>query len=245
MPLSRISYKQNPFDVSYKVFNLDAQIDIVFLHGWGSNKEALIAAFSTHESLKSCRLIFVDLPGFGESRHNDVLNTFDYRAIVEIFFAQIEVNPKMIVGHSFGGKVATLLEASHTVLLSSAGILEEKPLSVRIKIYVFKVFRYLGLGFLRRIFAANDGKNLTPNMYETFKQVIAEDFKDIFAQSSSRFSIFWGLDDKQTSVESGKLIASLTQSRHFEVMKGDHFFFMDKSCSKVIAQHICDVLHQD
>ena len=50
------------FDISYEIVNPTAKKDIVFLHGWGSNKDIMKNVFSPY--LKDFRHIYIDLPGF-------------------------------------------------------------------------------------------------------------------------------------------------------------------------------------
>jgi pimeloyl-ACP methyl ester carboxylesterase len=61
------------FDISYEIVNPTAKKDIIFLHGWGSNKDIMKNVFSPY--LKDFRHIYIDLPGFGKSLNNYVLTT--------------------------------------------------------------------------------------------------------------------------------------------------------------------------
>ena len=129
------------FEISYEIVNPMATKDIVFLHGWGSNKDIMKNVFSSY--LKNFRHVYIDLPGFGKSKNEYVLTTNDYVKITEEFLKLLNSSKDIIVGHSYGGKVATLLNPKNLVLLSSAGILEEKSLDVKIKILFAKIFRGL------------------------------------------------------------------------------------------------------
>ena len=221
-----------------KYFNLDKQIDIVFLHGWGSNKEIMQQSFSANSYLKNYRLIFVDLPGFGQSSNDFVLDSKRLCKNTRKFFLENNIKKDIIVGHSFGGKIACLLNPSKMVLLSSAGIIVKKSFYVIVRIYLFKVLKFLGLSFTYKFFASKDVKSMSKNMYGTFKKVVNEDFKEIFSNYRNETMIFWGKKDKQTPLKSGLKISSLILNSKINILEGNHFFFIDKYNSNIICRAI-------
>ena len=222
------------FDISYEIVNPTAKKDIVFLHGWGSNKDIMKNVFSPY--LKDFRHIYIDLPGFGKSLNNYVLTTKDYAKIVDEFLKLLTSTKDVIAGHSYGGKVATLLNPANLVLLSSAGILEEKPLDVKVKIFFAKIFNSLGLRIITKRFRSSDVNTMSENMYGTFKNVVNEDFTSYFSNFSNNALVFWGEKDTATSLESGKRMASLLKKSTFTSYDGDHFFFVQNA--KNISERI-------
>jgi len=226
MATKNIDYFGKNFAINYEIVNNDKKDVIVFLHGWGSNKEIMKQAFG--KELKSLKHIYIDMPGFGKSDNNYVLTTIDYAHIMKIFLDNININPNevTITGHSFGGKVATALIPKTLVLLSSAGILEEKSSQVKMKIKFAKVFNALGLNTLTKIFRSKDVENMNQNMYETFKNVVDEDFSEYFKGFYNQALIFWGESDTATSLESGKKIAQLIKKSSFKSYLEDHYFFL-------------------
>ena len=224
MASKRVIYKGETFDVSYELVNPAAETACLVLHGWGSNKEIMKQAFgSKFEALKH---IYVDMPGFGRSDNDMILTTEDYAQIMKLFLAELGVTPSIAMGHSFGGKVATLLSTPLLVLLSSAGILTEKPWSVKLKIATVKFLKPLGMKKIRSLFVAPDAQGMSHAMYETFKNVVDEDFESHFAMSQSRALLFWGKEDTATPLYTGEKIASLIQDSQFYPLDGDHFFFL-------------------
>lgn len=222
------------FDISYEILNGRCNKDIVFLHGWGSNKEIMKNSFSPF--FKNFRHIYIDLPGFGKSPNTYELKTEDYIKITSEFLHLLNSTKDVILGHSFGGKVATSLNPKNLVLLSSAGILEEKSFSVKTKIKIAKFFNILGLGRITRIFRSSDVNNMNEGMYKTFKNVVNEDFSNSFKNYKNNALVFWGEKDTATSLESGKKIASLIDTSTFISYDGDHFFFIKNT--KDIAERI-------
>lgn len=236
MAVKSIQYNRHTFDISYEIVNPEAKIDIIILHGWGSNKNLMKQSFSPY--MEKFRHIYIDLPGFGNSTCSTILTTADYARLIELLMVDINASKNIIVGHSFGGKVALLLEPETLVLLSSAGIYTEKSLKVKIKIALFKALKKFGFSNVRKFFVAEDAKTLNTYMYETFKGVINEDFSQQFADSKSKALVCWGKDDTATPLSSGEKIATLMQGSKFVAYDGDHYFFMKhaKNISQLIEE---------
>ena len=236
MAIKKIEYNNNNFLINYEIVNNDKENIIIFLHGWGSNKEIMKQAFS--KKLRDFKHIYIDMPGFGRSLNDVVLTTQDYANIMEMFNQSLNIKSSQttILGHSFGGKVATLLNPKNLVLCSSAGIIEPKPLSVKLKIMMAKIFNIFGLGKLTKMFRSADVDKMSQNMYETFKNVVDEDFQEQFKSFENNTLIFWGDQDYSTSLESGQTINKLIANSFFKSYDGDHYFFIKNS------DDICDII---
>lgn len=224
MAVKEVKYGGKIYRISYETVNPANKDVVLFLHGWGANKEIMKKAFGAY--FKDLRHVYVDMPGFGASSIHGALATKDYAKIMKSFLDELGANPKIIFGHSFGGKVATLLNPDYLVLLSSAGIVAKKPLWVRFKIALFKFLKLFGLGFLYKFFATKDVKGMSKTMYETLKNVVDEDFSSKFADFGGKAFVFWGEEDKATPLKSGERVSRLIKNSEFHALKGDHFFFL-------------------
>jgi len=236
MAARTIRFGECTLDIHYDIVNMSGQKDIIFLHGWGSSKEIMKRAFE--DKFQNLRHIYIDMPGFGKSPNNEILTTNDYANIMATFLDALNSDKFAIVGHSFGGKVATLLKPKNLILLSSAGIPQAKSLSVKLKIAVFKLLKPLGFSYLYRFFATKDAKGMPKNMYETLKNVVDEDFSHIFTNYHDKTFIFWGKDDTATPLRAGEIIASLVTNNVFTVLDGNHYFFLDNQNAQEIEK-IC------
>lgn len=246
MASRQVKCGQNSYSLSYELIRPNATKAeqkspkvVLFLHGWGAKKELMKGAFGEH--FTECLQVYVDMPGFGASSEPDTaLRTTDYANIIQKFLGELSLSPNIIIAHSFGGKVATLLcgqlnGVSTLALLSTAGILEPKRLSVRVKIALFKFAKMLGFGRFRRLFASSDAKDMSQNMYETFKNVVNEDFAPYFSKLNlDKVLIFWGQDDTAVSTNAAKELVLLIKNSSLEILSGDHFFFL--SHAKAISQ---------
>jgi len=224
MASKEIIYKEKPFQLSYELVNPAEEEVILILHGWGSNKEIMKQAFG--KTLPNYKHIYLDLPGFGKSNNDLILTTEEYGHIVQLFLETLGVIPTIAMGHSFGGKVSTLLNTPCLVLLSSAGIVTIKPWSVKVKIATFKLLKPLGMKKIRELFVAPDAQGMSHEMYETFKNVVDEDFETSFSKSKSKALCFWGKEDTATPLYTGEKIAGLIENSEFYPLDGDHFFFL-------------------
>jgi len=224
MAVKSIQYNQHTFDISYEIVNPEAKVDLIVLHGWGSNKNLMKQIFAPY--MKGFRHIYIDLPGFGNSTCCCAMKTTDVARMVELFMIHINASKDIIIGHSFGGKVALVLEPKVLVLIGSAGIYIPKSFKIQAKIALFKTLNVFGFTKLRSLFVADDAKELNEYMYQTFKNVVNEDFSDDFAKYNGKALLCWGKEDTATPLSSGEKIHTLIKDSKLEVYDGDHYFFM-------------------
>ena len=78
---------------------------LVLLHGWGQNIEMMKPIGDKFK--KNNRIIILDLPGFGNSEEPSFIWTInDYTEAIYELLASIKANNIILIGHSFGGKIA-------------------------------------------------------------------------------------------------------------------------------------------
>ncbi|MDR1285783.1 MAG: alpha/beta hydrolase [Campylobacteraceae bacterium] len=226
MAIKNVTVGKTQYSLSYELLNHTCEKSILFLHGWGADKELMKGVFG--KFLKDYRHIYLDLPGFGNSSIKEALNSFDVKDIVKEFLSSIGKDPQIVVGHSFGGKIALLLNPENIVLLSSSGIVLPKRLWVKMKIAFFKIAKFFALKRFYKIFASKDVKDMNFTMYEMFKKVVDEDMSEYFRDYKGRAILFWGKDDSATPVISARKINTLIQKSTLFELEGDHFFFLNK-----------------
>ncbi len=225
MAIKSIQYNKYTFDISYEIINPHAKVDLIILHGWGSSKDLMKKSFAPY--MDSFRHIYIDLPGFGNSTCSTSLKTSDVASIMELFLIHINSPKDIILGHSFGGKVALLLDPKVLVLVGSAGIYISKPFKIQAKIALFKIAKVFGLSKLRSLFVAEDAKSLSEPMYQTFKNVVDEDFLKEFSMYSGKALLCWGKDDTATPLSSAQKIDEVIDDSTLKIYDGDHYFFMN------------------
>lgn len=234
MAVKSLKYKGATFTISYEIIHPMNSRDIVFLHGWGSSKTLMKQAFGNY--LPKLRHIYIDMPGFGASESPMALTTEEYATIIELLLSEIGVRKEIIVGHSFGGKVATLLNPKLLVLVASAGILVPKPFKIRAKIALYKLLKFTGFTSLRSLFVAADAKGMSEEMYQTFKNVVNEDFTSRFVSFKGKALLCFGKRDTATPLWTGEAIHKLIPNSRLVTFEGDHYFLFQEG--KMIADEI-------
>ena len=113
---------------------------LILMHGWGCD----------HTTVKSIAAIFepgmkvynLDLPGHGKSQEpTEVWGIEQFTRTVEDFIKKEGLHTPVLIGHSFGGRIAILLssrnEIGKIVLVDAAGIKPKRGLRYYWKVYSF------------------------------------------------------------------------------------------------------------
>ena len=98
----------------------------------------------------------------------------------------------------------------------------------------------MGLSKFGAFFASKDVKDMNATMYETFKNVVDEDFSTYFSEVACQTLIFWGDKDKATPLKSGEKIHALIKNSEFFALAGEHFFFLQHA--PFIAKSVLNAL---
>jgi pimeloyl-ACP methyl ester carboxylesterase/glycine cleavage system regulatory protein len=102
---------------------------VLFLHGWATGSTAYKRALR-RLARRGCRVVAPALPGFGGTTPlaASALSIEGYAEWLERFLAELDATePMLVIGHSFGGGVATMLTHTHPervrylVLLNAVG----------------------------------------------------------------------------------------------------------------------------
>ena len=199
----------------------------MFLHGWGSNKDAFILA---DEFLKGFTVTRVDLFGFGKTPPPAIPVDLDYyvagvRRLMEFY----KMENVVVVGHSFGGRVAIKLAESSRVaaliLTDAAGLKPRRRPSYYFKVLSYKIKKALG-------FSSNSGSSdyraLTGAMKGTFVKVVNEYLDGSAAKITCPTLLRWGENDAETPLYMYKRCLRLIASSRGVIMENaGHFPFLD------------------
>lgn len=227
----------------------EGRTPIIFLHGWRS--EAAVWHNTIHQLThalpsKTYSMYAIDLPGFGKSeipQHPFTLR--DYANIVKEFITRIR-NPKseirsLIIGHSFGGRIAVKLAAEHPkfiqklILVGCGGArgqsAKRKAFSACAKIVKpFFTPRFMH-PLRKKIYQALGAEDYvaTPELKETYLNIINEPLEPLFPRITTQTVIIWGDKDKEAPREYGeKMHRSIRGSRFTVISNAGHFCFLDQ-----------------
>lgn len=217
---------------------------LIMLHGWGQDVSTF---WGVVQLLKDKYTIYlIDLPGFGRSDSpKNPYTIYDYSELIKEFILKEKLNKPIVLGHSFGGRVAIKLFSSYPklvdklVLEDSAGI-RSKTGFLKILVYVsVKIFHYL----IPNIFNLKDRirykfyKKLGLDyinagiLIDTFKNILNEDLSGDLKKIDAETLLIWGEKDPtgETSLKNGKKMYQLINNSRIEVFEGvGHFPHLEK-----------------
>lgn len=211
---------------------------ILFLHGWGQNKEMMIPLA---EHLKNkYRCVFIDLPGFGKSDFNNAKNIEEYTKYLRDFLIQNEIKPKYIIGHSFGGKLAISYylkykDLEKIVIISSPLLKPYRGIKYYSKVYLYKIKKKLKMK--NNNGGSNDYKNCSKEMKSFFINIVNTYYKKDLKSIEIPVLLLWGNKDEKVSLLQAKKIHKRIKNSDLYILKGDHFaYFYNIELSKLVIQ---------
>ncbi|MBR4234643.1 MAG: alpha/beta hydrolase [Clostridia bacterium] len=221
---------------------------LLFLHGWGGSCASFAPAVRDFASDK--RIVNLDFPGFGQSSEPDVPWTVaDYRDAVLTLLDTLKITKTDIVAHSFGGRVALMINAERPslvrrqILTGCAGLTDPDAASkggaahALSRLYDNRLSRRL-LGekgvekiqnVLRSHFGSEDYKNASPLMRETFKRVLAQDLRYCLPEISAPTLLVWGANDTATPLWIGReMEKSISDAALVVFENSGHFAYLEQ-----------------
>ncbi len=200
---------------------------ILILHGWGSCAKNWVEVKELLEA-RGFKVVIPDLPGFGENQPpNTAWNIDNYVEWVRIFLEKNNLSRVFLMGHSFGGAVATkyaIKYPQNTVklfLAASSGIRKKTTQKEFFK-KISPLFRRFSL--LRRVFyrffVKSDYQYTSGIMRETYLNIINEDISGLFSQIKVPTLIIWGDKDDLTPVANAYFINKEIKNSILEILPG-------------------------
>lgn len=194
---------------------------IVFLHGWGTNKDfmqPLVSLFSKHY-----QCINLDLFGFGSTDEIEDYECFDdYVEYFHLFLMAHMIEHPILIAHSFGARLAILYANKYPVdaliLTGAAGIKSKLTIEKRIKLFLHKHhFPIKG---------SYDYEHATPFLRKVLVEVVNKDLCDQMKKIKVPTLLVWGDKDKETPLWMGKRMNRLISNSTLILFKNeDHFAY--------------------
>ena len=222
-----VTYTFKTSDVNYEIVGQGANC-LVFLHGWGGeiNSFKFICKYLNFDF----KALFIDFPPFGKSTEMQSSWTiFDYAELTLNIMRLENIEKPIIIGHSFGGRVATLLaskgHAKKLLLVDSAGLKPKRSLNYRLKVMCNKIKRAFGC---KNIKGSKDYNELSPIMKKTFVNIVSTFLDEYAININVPTIIFWGKKDKDTPIYMAKRFKKLIKNSELIVVKqAGHFSYLD------------------
>lgn len=209
---------------------------VVFLHGWGMDGGCFDSFLDKLKNLSNT--LTLDFFGFGKSSNPiNYFDTYEYAYHIYILLQKLGIKKVVLVGHSFGGRIALLLssifniEIKEQILTSSAGI-NTFNLFKEIKILKYKLCKKLvksGLvnNKILRKFGSDDYKNCNDILRAVFVKVVRQDLQKLLRFIDTKTKLVWDKKDDTTPYKICKILNKQLKNSTIEIYKtGKHFAYL-------------------
>ena len=207
--------------------------DILLLHGWGQNIEMMKPIGDNF--CDKFRITIIDFPGFGESEEpHEIWNIDKYSEMLEEFVKEVGIKKPIVMGHSFGGRVAIRYSARNAIekliLFGSPCIRvqETLPLTVRILKALKKLPGMNKIGeYMKQFIGSRDYKAASPIMRQTLVEVVNEDLSKYAREIEEPTLLIWGEYDDEAPVSDAKELEKIMIDAALIILPGTHYAYLE------------------
>lgn len=198
-------------------------MNLIFLHGWGHSAQMwqdFASKFHTDQ------VLVLDLPGFGaEKLQSESWDIPHYADWVEKYVQEHKLKKVILIGHSFGGRIASLIASKNpswlsAVILVAAPSLYRPSKNVKTKTGIYKLLKPLLPSSLRQRSYPSElkeaGKN---NLDKIWRNTVRFDQTDQIIKIKAPTLIIWGDNDTESSIKIGYEMHRLIKNSKLEVLK--------------------------
>ncbi len=187
--------------------------EVLALHGWGRTHEDFLGV------LDGFAAVAVDLPGFGATPPpSAVWGAHEYAAALVPILRDFET-PPVVIAHSFGGRVAVCLGATHPELIAGLLIIGAPLVRPPDQAKKQPPFRYRAVKFLRGLrlipesrleaarhrYGSADYRAASGVMRDILVRVVNESYEPQLRSLSVPVHLLWGGDDTAAPVSGARL----------------------------------------
>lgn len=201
---------------------------VVLLHGWGRDRSDLRAATNGLPG----RHAFVDLPGFGASPPPQApWGAHEYAALLDEAITDlllrepersVDRTAVLLVGHSFGGRVAVCLAAERPwvsgLLLSGVPLLRRESRRPALRFRAIRALHHYGLisdstmETWRERYGSSDYSAARGLMRQVLVRVVAESYERELAAVQCPVRLLWGELDTAAPVDMAREAARMVRA---------------------------------
>ena len=189
---------------------------ILLLHGWirAASAETYYAKTITAFEKKGYRVVAPDMPGFGASKNPDrPLTLYDYALFVHEYLLKHRIQPDILIGHSFGGRVIIeyltnfSFEGKCVVMTGTPGYPPVRKLKMVLSLVIAKAgnaifsvpllskFRDAIRARFYYLVGARDYYRASGAMRQTFKNIVQESLDKKMKRIHIPTLLLWGSED--------------------------------------------------
>ncbi len=225
---------------------------LIVLHGWGGSKQSWKEFVEKADEFFDVEVI--ELPCFGdEPCPSEVWGVEEYAGFVKDKINQLTTKPIILLGHSFGGQIATYLAANNPelidkLILSGAAVYRPKK---SVKRFVFGFFAKCGKCILslpglkgmkktarKALYKAAqspDYKDTSGVQKDIFKKITRQDMSHLLPHIQTETLVVWGDKDGYVPLKYGRKIAETLPRSTLEVINGGTHGLHIKKTQKLIT----------
>ena len=223
-----------------KVKNLDVNYiqygegkDILLLHGWGQNIEMMKPVGDNFSD--KYRITILDFPGFGQSEEPTAPWTIElYSLMLEEFTEKLKIKKPIMIGHSFGGRVAIRFSARNPIekliLFGSPCIRIKEELPFHVKV-LKKLKQLPGMNefgeYMKQYIGSRDYKAASPIMRQTLVEVVNEDLSKFAREIEEPTLLIWGENDTEAPVNEAKELEKIMNDAALIILPGTHYAYLE------------------
>lgn len=220
-------------DVNINYIQYGKGKDILLLHGWGQNIEMMKPVGDNFSD--RFRITILDFPGFGKSEEpKEPWDIEKYSIMLEKFVKAVNIKKPIVIGHSFGGRVAIRYSARNPieklVLFGSPCIRITENLSLTVK-FLKKLKTLPGLNsfgeYMKKYIGSRDYKAASPIMRQTLVDVVNEDLSKYAREIEEPTLLIWGEYDTEAPVNEARELEKIMIDAALIVLPGTHYAYLE------------------
>ena len=221
-------------NVNYIDYGFKDGQPIVLLHGWGQNIQMMKGI---GDQLSDNRIIILDLPGFGNSEEpKDVWTVDDYVSMLHELLEKLSANNPIIIGHSFGGKIALLYATKYEVkkLVCLASPYKKNIVKNSLKTKVLKTAKKVPVlnkleGFAKKHIGSTDYKNSSEMMRKIMVEHVNYDISNQLNKIKCPTLLIWGTMDQAVNINDAYELEKLISNCGLVVYEGcTHYAYLER-----------------
>lgn len=225
----------NDINVNYINYGNNKKGTIILLHGWGQNIEMMKPIGDAFK--EDYQIVILDIPGFGKSDEpKSVWTVYDYVEFLREFLCSLKIEKPVLVGHSFGGKIALLYSSLYSVekLVVFGSPFKKSAKSESFKTKFLKMAKKIpGMNNLAEIakkyVGSTDYKNASPMMREILVSTVNLDISDEVEKIKAPVVLIWGEFDEAVSLEDARELESLIPDAGLIIYEGcTHYAYLER-----------------
>ncbi len=208
--------------------------DVILLHGWGQNIDMMKPL---GDKLTNNRITIIDLPGFGESDEpTSAWTIYDYSNILDEIIKKLNIKNPIIMGHSFGGRIAIVYASSHKInkLVLFGSPCKKRITKPSLKVKFLKTMKKVPIinnleDFAKRHIGSRDYKSASNMMRKILVNTVNEDLSECCKKIKCPTLLLWGDNDSEVGLDEAKEIEDLINDAGLIVLEGGtHYAYLEQ-----------------